>query len=149
MEDYWLILLLIGIFSVLILSVCIWIDYVNRKSKMTDEEYKEYKNNKKIERKKQQAEAEKLYRQKKTIKSVAIIGSSSDSRKSATSSIARGAVGGAILGPAGLVGGALSGKNKVSNQTTFLIEYYDGHRESKTVENNSSEFNKLIKYIKM
>ena len=53
------------------------------------------------------------------------------------------------LGPVGLVGGALSGKNKITSKTTFLIEYQDGHKETKIVDTNSSEFNKLCKYIKM
>ena len=72
---------------------------------------------------------------------------SSDSKKKVGSAIARGAVGGAILGPVGLAGGAISGKNK--NSTTFLIEYTNGERETKTVENDSSEFEKLCKYLEM
>lgn len=85
----------------------------------------------------------------KTIKKVVIIGNETDSRKKAGSSILRGAVGGYALGTAGLVGGALSGKNKTTSKTTFLIEYADGHRETKTVKNNSKEFKNLCNYIKM
>ena len=58
----------------------------------------------------------------KNIVKTMIVGA--DSKKSAGSSIGRGLVGGALLGPVGLLGGALSGKNKKS--TTFLIEYDEG-----------------------
>lgn len=88
-------------------------------------------------------------RKAKTISKVMIVGSTSDSRKKVGSSVVRGAVGGTLLGPVGLVGGALSGKNKVTNETTFLIEYEDGHRETKKVDNNSYEFQKLCKYLEM
>ena len=96
----------------------------------------------------QQENSERL-RKASTISKVMIVGANSDSRKSVSSSVIRGTVGGALLGPAGLVGGALSGKNKVTNKTTFLIEYEDGHRETKTVDNDSSEFEKLCKYLEM
>ena len=69
-----------------------------------------------------------------------------DSRKSVGSSVARGTIGGALLGPVGLVGGALSGKNK--SKTTFTIVYKSGRREVKTVDNNSWEFDKYAKYVK-
>lgn len=85
----------------------------------------------------------------KTIKQVMIVGNNTDSRKKVGSTVIRGAVGGALLGPVGLVGGALSGKNKVSGKTTFLIEYEDGHRETKEVDSNSIEFKKLCNYLKM
>lgn len=80
----------------------------------------------------------------KKIKKVTIV--SNDSRKKVSSTIARGAVGGALLGPVGMVGGALSGKNK--NTTTFLIEYINGNKETKIVDNESEEFKKLCNYIK-
>lgn len=69
-----------------------------------------------------------------------------DSRKSVGSSVTRGAIGGALLGSVGLVGGALSGKNK--SKTTFTIVYKSGRREVKTVDNNSWEFDKYAKYVK-
>lgn len=96
-----------------------------------------------------QQENSERFRKASTISKVMIVGANSDSRKSVSSSVIRGTVGGALLGPAGLVGGALSGKNKVTNKTTFLIEYEDGHRETKTVDNDSSEFEKLCKYLEM
>ena len=58
----------------------------------------------------------------------------------------RGAVGGALLGPVGMLGGALSGKNK--SETTFTIVYKDSSREVKTVSNDSPEFKKYAQYIK-
>lgn len=70
-----------------------------------------------------------------------------DQRKSAASGVIRGAVGTALLGPIGLVAGAVSAKNK--KNTTFLIEYEDGSRDTKTVKTGSGEYKKLIKYIEM
>ena len=107
---------------------------------MSDEEKAQYE--------KRLAYQEQL-KKAKTIKQVMIVGNNTDSRKKVGSTVIRGAVGNALLGPAGLVGGALSGKNKVTGKTTFLIEYEDGHRETKIVKNNSPEFNKLCNYLKM
>lgn len=71
---------------------------------------------------------------------------SEDSKKSLGSSIVRGAVGGALLGPVGLVGGAVTGKNKT--KTTFTIVYKSGRKEVQTVENNSNEFETYARYLK-
>lgn len=49
-----------------------------------------------------------------------------DIRKSAASGIARGAVGGALLGPIGMLGGALSAKNKGTYQ--IALQFKDGKR---------------------
>ena len=84
-----------------------------------------------------------------TISKVMIVASNQDIQKKFGSSVIRGAIGDFLLGPIGLVGGALSGKNEVSNKTTFLIEYADGHREIKTVDNDSNTFKKLCKYLEM
>ncbi len=94
-------------------------------------------------------ETEAMKRKAETIKKVMIVSESTDSRKKVGSAIMRGTIGGALLGPVGLVGGALSGKNKITNKTTFLVEYEDGHRETKIVDNNSYEFEKLCKYLEM
>lgn len=69
-----------------------------------------------------------------------------DSRKSVGSSAIRSAVGGALLGPVGLIAGAISGKN--NNSSTFTIIYKSGRKEVKTVENNSSEFEQFAKYLR-
>ena len=69
-----------------------------------------------------------------------------DSRKSASSTAVRGAIGGAIAGPAGLIGGAASGKNKQT--TTFKIVYKSGKVEVKTVKNNSKEFIELAEHVR-
>lgn len=111
---------------------------------MSEEEQKEYE-----AKLKAREEYKEKMRKSQTISKVMIVGGSSDSRKKVGSSLMRGAIGGALLGPVGLVGGALSGKNKITNETTFLIEYEDGHRETKTVDNNSSEFERLCKYLEM
>ncbi len=69
-----------------------------------------------------------------------------DSKKSVGSAIVRGAVGSALFGPVGLVGGAISGKNK--SKTTFTIVYKSGRREVRTVDNDTSEFNAYARYLK-
>lgn len=69
----------------------------------------------------------------------------SDSRKSATSGITRGILGGFFLGPIGALGGALSAKNK--QMTTFLIIYKDGTQETRTVKVNGLEFDEYVKYL--
>lgn len=81
------------------------------------------------------------------IVSVEILGTSSESRKSASSSLVRGAVGGALLGPAGLLAGGLSGKNKTKNKTTFLITYDDGTSMNQTVEDNGILYNSYMAFI--
>ena len=115
-----------------------------KSGKMSQEEQEKFEEKLKL----QQENSERL-KKASTISKVMIVVANSNSRKSVSSSVIRGTVGGALLGPAGLVGGALSGKNKVTNKTTFLIEYEDGHRETKTVDNDSSEFEKLCKYLEM
>lgn len=71
---------------------------------------------------------------------------SEDSKKSLSSAVTRGAVGGALLGPVGLVGGAISGKNK--SKTTFTVIYKSGRREVVTVDNDSSDFKKYANYVR-
>ncbi len=136
------------IFGIAVISGAIYVDVSRQKKRkkryengeMTDEEREEYENKLKAK--------ENLSNRYKIVKTM-IVNSSQDSRKKASSSIARGAIGGAVLGPAGLVGGALSGKNKVTNTVTFLVEYGDGHRETKTVQTDTREFEKLCKYLEM
>lgn len=111
--------------------------------------HKYYSGNMSEEESRKYEQIKENQRKAKTISKVVIVGSTSNSRKKVGSSIVRGAVGGTLLGSVGLVGGALSGKNKVTNETTFLIEYEDGHRETKKVDNNSYEFQKLCKYLEM
>lgn len=70
---------------------------------------------------------------------------SSDSRKSASSSIIRGAIGGSVLGPIGLLGGLVSGKNR--NSTTFLVFFSNGKKKTITCKTNSRDFNYYVKYV--
>lgn len=77
------------------------------------------------------------------ITKVLIVGN--DSRKSASSSIIRGAIGGTILGPIGLFGGLISGKNR--NKTTFLVFFDNGTKKTVTCKTNGLEFNFYIKYV--
>lgn len=138
-----MILVVFLIFVVLILFIGINENKKKAKYKnglMSEEEKSDYE--------KQLARQEQL-KKAKTIKQVIIVGSNSDSRKKAGSTVIRGALGNVLLGSVGLIGGAMSGKNKISNKITFLIEYEDGHRETKEVENNSAEFKKLCNYLKI
>lgn len=80
---------------------------------------------------------------KKIVKTMIV---SDDSRKSVSSTLMRGAVGAAVLGPVGLLAGA-TGKNKKT--TTFLVEYSDGSRDTKTVKTNGSEFKMYCRYLDM
>ena len=61
---------------------------------------------------------------KETVEAYELI--TDDHRKSASSGIVRGIVGGALLGPVGLIGGALSAKNKGIYQVA--IQFKDGKR---------------------
>ena len=141
--------------TIIICAIGIPISLFQKKAEQ--EELKKYKNGEmaqdeqeKFEEKlKLQQENSERQRKASTISKVMIVGANSDSRKSVGSSIIRGTIGSALLGPVGLVGGALSGKNKVTSKTTFLVEYEDGHRETKVVDNDSSEFKKLCKYLEM
>lgn len=72
---------------------------------------------------------------------------SQDTKKSASSSIGRGIVGGILLGPIGALGGALSGKNKT--RTTFLIVNDDGTRRTEEVENGSALYDLYIKHLEV
>ncbi|WP_312281838.1 hypothetical protein [Oscillibacter sp.] len=80
---------------------------------------------------------------KKIVKTAIV---SEDSRKSAASAVARGAVGAALIPGVGILAG-LSAKNKKT--TTFVIEYSNGSRTTKTVKTNSSEFKQYCKYLQM
>ena len=140
-----IIVVLVIFLALVILIIVIGVNEIKKKSRydkglMSDNEKAKYE--------KRLAYQEQL-KKSKTIKQVIIIGNNTDSRKKVGSTVIRGAVGNALLGPVGLVGGALSGKNKVTGKTTFLIEYEDGHRETKTVDNDSAEFNELCNYLKM
>ncbi|MCM1233984.1 MAG: hypothetical protein NC489_28080 [Ruminococcus flavefaciens] len=66
-------------------------------------------------------------------------------KKSTSSAAMRGTVGGAVAGPVGAIVGASTAKDKRS--TTFLIFYKDGKRITRTVANNSAEYQKYIQYL--
>ena len=71
-----------------------------------------------------------------------------ETKKSAGSSIVRGAVGGALFGGAGLVGGALSGKNKTKTKVTFRIVYTNGKETIQTCDVNDMYYNTFMKFLK-
>lgn len=138
-------MVLVIFLALVILIIVLGVNEIKKKSRyskglMNDEEKEKYE--------KQLARQEQL-KKSKTVKQVIIVSNTSDSRKKVGSTVVRGAIGGALLGSAGLVGGAMSGKNKVSSKTTFLIEYEDGHRETKEVDNDSTEYKKLCNYLKI
>lgn len=88
----------------------------------------------------------------RTIVSVTLIGTNSQSKTkaSASSSVARGVVGGALFGPIGAVAGAVTPKRKtVTNETeaTFAVKYASGRTQSETVQINGARYKELIKYI--
>lgn len=70
---------------------------------------------------------------------------SQESNKSVGSTIARGAIGGLVAGPVGMLVGGMTGKN--INHTTFLIVYKNGKQKIVTVEDNSDEFKKYCHYL--
>lgn len=77
------------------------------------------------------------------IKSVTII--STDSKKDIEDSVKRGLIGKAILGNVGMVAGVTTGKNDIN--TTFLVEYIDGSKQTLTVNNDSVEYRRLCEFI--
>ena len=87
-----------------------------------------------------------------TIVSTAIVNSTMTGKQTAsvTSSIVRGAVGGVIFGPVGLVAGAVTPKKRIVTKdatVTFSILFKSGKRSVETVRVGSARYNELAKYI--
>jgi hypothetical protein len=82
-----------------------------------------------------------LYLDKSNVESYEVI--TDDIRKSAASGIARGAVGGILLGPVGMLGGALSAKNKGTYQ--IALQFKDGKRS--LIEVDGKIYKELIKLL--
>ena len=105
------------------------------------------------ERKIAQAQAQMdEWKADRTIVSTAIVNTTSNGkqRASVTSSVVRGAVGGAIFGPVGLVAGAVTPKKTTITKdmtVTFAILYESGRRNVETVKVGSKRYNELAKYI--
>jgi hypothetical protein len=74
--------------------------------------------------------AEKIELNKNTVESYEVI--TDEHMKSAASGIARGIVGGALLGPVGLLAGGLSAKNK--GIYTLAIQFKDGKQSLMEVD---------------
>ena len=66
-------------------------------------------------------------------------------KTSTASAATRGVVGNVVAGPVGSIIGASTAKSKRS--TTFLIIYKNGKKVTRTVPNNSLEYQKYIKYL--
>lgn len=64
-----------------------------------------------------------------------------DIRKSAASGVARGLVGGALLGPVGMLAGGLSAKSKGKYQ--IAVEFKDGKRS--LIEADKQLYNAIVK----
>lgn len=78
---------------------------------------------------------------KKTVESYELI--TDEHRKSAASGVARGLVGGALLGPVGLLAGGISAKNKGIYQ--IAIQFKDGKRS--LLEVDDKIYKALIKSV--
>lgn len=78
---------------------------------------------------------------KKTVESYELI--TDEHRKSAASGVARGLVGGALLGPVGLLAGGISAKNKGIYQVA--IQFKDGKRS--LLEVDDKIYKALIKSV--
>lgn len=76
---------------------------------------------------------------KQTVASMELI--TDEHRKSAASGVARGLVGGALLGPVGMLAGGISAKSKGIYQVA--IEFHDGKRS--LLEVDDKIYNALIK----
>lgn len=98
-------------------------------------------------RQQQMNEVSQAIANNKKIVKTTILNTINDSRKSAGSALVRSAVGGHLFGLAGIAAGAVSGKNKIESKTTFLVEYASGKKETKTVNNNSKEYQELVKHL--
>ena len=90
--------------------------------------------------------------QGKIIVSTAIVDSTAKSKTkaSATSSVVRGAVGGALFGGVGMVVGAVTPKKKTitkNKDVTFAILYANGKRDLEKVKVGSKRYNELAKYL--
>ena len=70
-----------------------------------------------------------------------------NSRRSAKSGVVRGAVGGALLGPLGMLAGVGSAKQK--GKTTFVVQYSDGSRRTVTVKTGGMSFKTYVRYLDM
>ncbi len=78
---------------------------------------------------------------KSTVQSYEVI--TEEHRKSAASGIARGLVGGALLGPVGMLAGGLSAKNKGTYQ--IAIQFKDGKKS--LIEVDDKIYKTLIKKL--
>ena len=75
---------------------------------------------------------------KKTVTRIDLL--NTETSKSGTSAVGRGMVGGALLGPVGLLGGALSAKNK----SKHLVRIYHNDGLSSVLELDNKMYNKLV-----
>ena len=87
-----------------------------------------------------------------TIVSTAIVNSTmvGKQKASVTSSIVRGAVGGFVFGPIGMVAGAVTPKKKIVTKdatVTFSVLFESGRSSVETVKVGSTRYNELAKYI--
>ena len=92
------------------------------------------------------------WKEDNTIVSTAIVNSTTIGKQKAsvTSSVVRGAVGGAVFGPVGLIAGAVTPKKTITTKTkdvTFSIRYASGRCTTEKVKFGSLRYKELIKYI--
>ena len=77
----------------------------------------------------------------------------SSSRIRTGSAVARGLVGGALLGPVGAVAGAATGRQRTTvnehHTTTFMVYYIDGSHRVETVENTTERYRIYMSKLEM
>lgn len=123
--------------------------YFTRKKRMTPEQLEAYEQ-KKADEKAKKLEAQARAVRSQTITNVTLLNMSDNYKTKKKGVITRTVVGGALAGPVGAVVGGATAKSKTvakGGSATFLIEYANGTKSSKTVKVGSSEYNRLIQYL--
>lgn len=112
-------------------------------SEMGESAYRAERASKKEAKKEKKRIAREKVRANATIDYVVITGS--ESKTSTGSAITRGAVGGALLGPVGMLAAAGAKKNSF---VELVVRYKSGRTETVKVKFDSKEFKNYAKYIR-
>ena len=96
-----------------------------------------------VQARQQRAEqAQERFESSEASRPVSAVLISTNSKKSGVNAVARGVVGGTLLGPLGAIAGAASGKSKAT-EATFSVKYANGYTGTETVKIGSARFNEL------
>ncbi len=136
----------------LMIDLVVYIIYRMTRPREEKERRKQAKREQRIARAERTQAQMEQWKADNTIVSTAIVNTTSKSKQKAsvTSSVVRGAVGGALFGGVGMVAGAVTPKKTtVTKDTTvtFAILYASGKRSVETVKVGSKRYNELAKYI--